>query len=184
MFMDSAGLEGLLGLDGYGILKKIGYPDEDIVKFAKQGDRFRIAVFPSQSEILLATWDNLLLLVRRAWPHSNIPAKLEYQLPVLKTLGGPEGYANIMSRAPTGFSERKILAEDLERLQGKLWEVRKFLHDQLNLNPLFLGNGWIYSDAPAGGKNPIGAREYFGLNGPLRRLRGVQTLDLTVTQPH
>ena len=66
LLMDSEGLNAVAGLDGYAALKEIGYPDEDIGKFLKEGLTFQIVAFPAQGGITRATWDNLIAMLRRS----------------------------------------------------------------------------------------------------------------------
>ena len=66
-----------------------------------------------------------------------------------------------------------MTVEKLERSSGSLKDVRKFLKDVLNLNELYTGDGFTYSE-----DGEKGLAEYFAINQPIANLKNVLLIDL------
>jgi hypothetical protein len=181
MLMDSEGLNAVAGLDGYAALKEIGYTDEDIAKYVKEGLTFEIVVFPAQDRVTAATWDNLMVLLRDQYP--EVDDIVEAHLSELKANSGPHGYKTIMANAPSSATSIPMTTQRLRAGQGKLWEVRKFLHDQLNLNEFYMGDGFTYQCVGETGHLKRGVREYFAVNKPLRAFDSARVTPLSVKVP-
>ena len=181
MLMDAEGLNAVAGLDGYAALKEIGYPDEDIAKFLKEGLNFQIVAFPAQDGITAATWDNLVPMLRDQY--SEVADIVQTGLPELKAHSGPAGYQKIMASRPSEATSAPMTADRLRSGKGELWEVRKFLHDQLNLNEFYTGDGFTYKCDGATGRLKRGVREYFAVNRPIRAFDSAQVTRLSVTVP-
>ena len=181
MLMDSEGLNAIAGLDGYAALKEIGYPDEDIGKFLKEGLTFRIVAFPAQDGITAATWDNLIPMLRDRYPEAA--DIVEARLSELKVSSGPHGYKMIMASVPSSATPTPMTVERLRAGHGELWEVRKFLRDQLNLNEFYMGDGFTYHCDSETGRLKKGVREYFAVNKPIRAFNSAQVTPLSVTAP-
>lgn len=114
--MDSSALDNLIGKDGRQILSEIGYPVEFTDDLLKSGTKFKLVVFPEQS-VKLATWENLLHVVKMAYPAMEADIKkVEGDLPKME-------FAEAMAAG------------------GKITEVRTFLHKTVNVNELYTGNG-------------------------------------------
>ncbi len=181
MLMDSEGLNAVAGLDGYAALKEIGYTDEDIAKYVKEGLTFQIVVFPAQGGITAATWDNLIVLLRDQYP--EVDDIVEAHLSELKVNSGPHGYEMIMASVPSSATSTPMTAERLRAGRRELWEVRKFLRDQLNLNELYMGDGFTYHCDSETRRLKKGVREYFAVNKPIRAFNSAQVTQLSVTAP-
>lgn len=166
MFMNAKGIKNLTGKSLKEILKTIGYSDSYANELIANGTRFKLLIAPKQDEILRGTWNNLLKLVKVQYAGTNIPKFLKRNLKALKT----KSFNTIMKGVDMGV---KMTAEKLNESEGSLWQVRKFLNDVLNLNELYIGDGYTYSED---GKR--GLAEYFSLNKPVRELRDAKLIDL------
>jgi len=145
MFTDSQGLKELIGLSTYDILLKIGYDKPYINELIKKGTQFKLIIAKEGEQILSATWDNLLNLIKSVpeYQHTKIPEFLTKNLEQLKANSGKHGYERIFK----GITDKeKMTADRLNSSKGELWEVRKFLIDVLNLNQLYMGDGFTYND--------------------------------------
>ena len=181
MLMDAEGLDAVADLDGYATLKEIGYSDGDIAKYVKEGLTFQIVAFPAQGGVTAATWDNLMTMLRDQYP--EVDDIVEAHLSELKVNSGPRGYRMIMASVPPSATSTSMTAERLRAGQGELWEVRKLLHDQLNLNEFYMGNGFTYHCDGGTGRLKRGVREYFAVNKPIRAFDSAQVTRLPVTVP-
>jgi len=172
MFMASDGLEDLIGKSLENILLTIGYP-ADYIRQLFQGDtKFKLLVASNQDQILPATWDNLLVLINILYVNTKIPKLLEKNLYDLKQNSFETGYRNIMANRDPNFNG-KMTAQRLNKRNGSLWEVRLFLNDVLNLNELYMGDGYTYTKD---GKK--GVAEYFSLNQSINDLQNPVLIDL------
>ena len=173
MFMDSTGLKQLLGKDTRTILKIIGYPEYYIEQLFKDKTQFKLVVATRGDNIVSGTWDNLLKLVKNAYGKtSKVSEALEKNLESLKTTR----YEDIMTQKDSSFSGKMTLQElekRFEATEGKLWEIRMFLEDVLNLNKLYSGNGFTYND-----KGEKGVPEYFSINQPITELGNYKLINL------
>jgi hypothetical protein len=142
---------------------------------------FQFVAFPTQGDITSATWDNLIAMLEDQYP--EIYNIIQRRLPELKTNSGPEGYDRIMANAPPEATSTAMTAERLRSGKGELWEVRKFLHDQLNLNELYMGDGFTYKCNGGTGRLKIGVREYFAINKPIRSFASPHFTRLSVAVP-
>ena len=181
LLMDAEGLNAIAGLDGYAALKEIGYTDEDITRFLQEGLTFQVVAFPAQGGITAATLDNLIAVLHDQYP--EVDDIVQARLPELKANSGPEGYNKIMASATSSATSMPMTAERLRAGQGELWEVRKFLRDQLNLNELYMGDGFTYKCDGGTGRLARGVREYFAINKPIRSFDSPQFMRLSVTVP-
>ncbi len=183
MFMGEDGLQSLLGKSGPEMLKVIGYPESDILKMASDGTIFRLFVFKSQEQVAPATWENLPGLAQSAYPDSDLGNIIRQHLPSLIKHSGPEGYNAIMKEAPSQIArESKMTLQQLTENKLELWAVRKFLHDVLNLNELYMGDGYTYFYSNPSEGEPAaltrGLKEYFGLNVPTKSFGNSGILEL------
>jgi hypothetical protein len=173
LFMDSNGLQNILGKSLDEILDIIGYPCHQILKLFREGVKFKLLVATSGDQILNGTWDNLLKLVKSKYSSTRIPEYLERNLEELKKNSFKDGYENIMKLKDPSFIDKKMSADELNSREGKLWEVRLFLHHVFNLNELYSGNGYTYNE-----KGEKGLAEYFSINQPISNLENVVLIDL------
>lgn len=174
MFLDSSGLQSFLGLSGYQILIKIGYDAKSIADYLQDGVYFKLVVAPAQSKILAATWNNLGVLITEAYP--KVAHKVIHHLPILEKHSGPDGYKKIMTTIADTY-QAKMTEEEL--FFGQLWQIRKFLHDVINLNSLYMGDGFTYSQN-ADGSVVRGVSEYFSVNAPISTLEKAKLADVVV----
>lgn len=122
--LDEIALGDLVGLDGLEILKHIGYPAGFIRNLLASGTRFKLVLLP-QATLKLATWDNLLDVVQRAYPAWC--EKIEAARPILKCCGYDEAVS----------------------AGGAVTEVRAFLQNKINVNRLFAGDGYTRIEGAA-----------------------------------
>uniref|UniRef100_A0A6C0KPT3 HD/PDEase domain-containing protein n=1 Tax=viral metagenome TaxID=1070528 RepID=A0A6C0KPT3_9ZZZZ len=172
MFMASDGLQELINKSLTDILITIGYPVDYIKELLRSNTKFKLLVASEQDEILPATWDNLLTLITIQYVNTNIPRYLEQNLDELKSNSFNTGFSNIMKARDPSFSG-KMTAERLNYSKGSLWEMRQFLNDVLNLNELYMGDGYTYTK-----DGEKGVAEYFSLNAPIKNLRDVLLINL------
>lgn len=153
--LDSDGLASLIGLSGAEILRHIGYADDTIGDLVERGTRFKLVLIPSAA-LKSATWDNLIALVGEVYPEWR--GRIERVAPRLCELTYDEA-----------------LAED-----GEVAEVRRFLHDEINVNPLFAGDG--FTRRPDNPDEPVCA-EYLVLNQPLEAFGSYCLIEFPVSAP-
>ena len=180
MFMDSTGLQQLLGKDTRTILQIIGYPEDYMEQLFTNKTQFKLVVATKGDNIVSGTWDNLLKLVKDAYGEtSKVSKALEKNLESLKTIK----FDDIMKQKDSVFSG-KMTQQELEKRVEKrvekrdgnlcnLWEIRMFLNDVLNLNKLYSGDGYTYND-----KGERGVPEYFSKNMELTQLGEYSLMDL------
>ena len=172
MFTASEGLQELLGKSFQDILITIGYPLEYIRDLVRNNTKFKLLVASEQDEILPATWDNLLTLITIQYVNTNIPKFLQQNLDELKDNSFKTGFTNIMKSRDPSFTG-KMTVERLNNSDGSLWEVRQFLNDVLNLNELYMGDGYTYTK-----DGERGVAEFFSLNQPVNNLRDAVMIPL------
>jgi hypothetical protein len=153
--LDSDGLASLIGLSGVEILRHIGYADDTIRDLVERGTRFKLVLIPSAT-LKPATWDNLFALVGEVYPEWR--ERIERAAPRLCDLTYDEA-----------------LAEG-----GEVAEVRRFLHDEINVNSLFAGDG--FTRHPDNPDEPVCA-EYLVLNQPLEAFGSYCLIEFPVSAP-
>ena len=169
MFMDSTGLQQLLGKDTRTILQIIGYPEDYMKQLFTNKTQFKLVVATKGDNIVSGTWDNLLKLVKDVYGKtSKVSEALEKNLGSLKKIK----FDDIMKQKVDAFSG-KMTQQELEERKGDLWEIRMFLKDVLNLNKLYSGDGYTYND-----KGERGVKEYFSKNMELTQLGDYSLMDL------
>lgn len=151
--LDSEGLAGLVGLGGADILRHIGYGDATIEDLVARGTRFKLALIPSAA-LKLATWDNLLELAAEVYPDWR------------------ERIERAASRL-CQLSYEEALAEG-----GDVAAVRQFLHDEINVNDLFAGDG--FTRHPDDRDAPVCA-EYLARNQPLEAFGSTCLIEFPVS---
>lgn len=151
--LDSEGLASLIGLSGADILRQIGYSEDAIQDLVERGTRFKLALIPSAA-LKPATWENLLALVVEVYPEWR--TRIERVAPRLPAL-----------------SYEEALAEG-----GEIAAVRRFLHDEINVNPLFAGDG--YTRHPDNPHQPLCA-EYLVRNQPIEAFGSTCLIEFPVS---
>jgi|SaaInlStandDraft_6_1057023.scaffolds.fasta_scaffold12007_3 hypothetical protein len=173
-YLDSKGIEELTTLSDYDKLIKVGYPDKYIHKLLHEGYFFKIVIFKNNAMITSASWENVGKLVN--WVHANqsnfyknaysqdMVIKISRNIPHLIS-----AYSNIAVSSP------EEVYNSLRQQGGELWEVRKYLHKNLNLNKNFTGNGKTYTD-----KGELGVPEFISPNIKISDLNESIIIDLKV----
>jgi len=160
-YVDSKGLEKMVGISNVDRLLKIGYPKKYIKQKVLEGYKFKLVVFNGSETVKNATWDNVVSMVEDIYGHNEISKKLRNNIDTLK-----EMYS--LYSAPYAYNLIKGVG-------GELWEVRKFLEKELNLNILFKGDGFTYNE-----KGVSGMREYISPNVKLSGLKEARLIDLNI----
>lgn len=183
MLTEGRGLRELLGKSLRRILLTIGYTEEEIQRYQDRNTRFKIVVMPVGRDAIPATWENVLTALQSAYPGA-VAQRVQNQLRALREVyqasGNPEeAYRRIRASAPSDSAWNSVNLSSFGQSAGSLWEVRAFLQAELNLNPLYTGDG--YTRTPTG---EIGVPELFMINRPLGTLTGARLLDLgTLSRP-
>ena len=71
MLIDPDGLSALPGLSGYDVLITLGYEPDYLEHKVKEGNKFKLVVFGDGGEAKLATWDNLIDMVKLQYPEER-----------------------------------------------------------------------------------------------------------------
>jgi hypothetical protein len=158
--LDAGAMENMVGLSGGGILRRIGYDGAFIAQLLARNTRFKLALLPLIT-MRLATWDNLLDLVVEAYPDWR--EKIAGSRETLKRLD----YDRVIASG------------------GTATEVRQFLHDRLNVNRLFAGDGFTRHENEHENERSLpgpGSRyaEYAALNRPLKEFSAYCLIDFPV----
>jgi len=151
--LDSEGLASLIGLSGAEILRQIGYREDMIRELAERHTRFKLVLIPSAT-LKPATWENLLALAAEVYPEWR-PC-IERVGPRLQMLSYEEALA----------------------AGGEIAAVRRFLHDEINVNPLFAGDG--YTRHPDDPERPLCA-EYLVRNQPIEAFESSCLIEFPVS---
>lgn len=114
--LDSNGLNELSGLNGREALQNVGYGNTYIDGLIERGTRFKLAVLPEKA-VQLATWDNLLKVVSKAYPE----------------------WKQRINESSNALKHLDFLAAST--IGGTTTEVRKFLFETINVNELYRGDG-------------------------------------------
>ena len=172
------GLENLLGKTGYDMLIEIGYDKDYLVRKVKEGNEFKLVVFPEGGPAKLATWDNVIEVVSGVYP--EVASKLWSNLNALKSTP----FKDIETKAGFDFSEvDKIGPSDLRYMTydrfkasaGSLMDARAFLYFTIHLRELFSGDGYTYTN-----EGRRGLMEFIVPNKPIRELGDNEILDIEV----
>lgn len=143
--LDSSGLNNLIGLNGREVLDNIGYSPVDVEKYLAKGTRFKVVFFPETS-VHLANWNNLLSLTSQAYP--------EWRNKIIDSY-------NHLTMLPY---------DQVINMDGVVGEVRRFLHQNLNVNELYRGDG----------TTPNGIKEYITLNKRIDSFTSYTIIDFPV----
>ena len=145
VFLTSDGHK-LLNLENTGkILKEIGYPADYIKELQKNNTNFKLALLDEckkKGEYILATWDNLLDLLLKAYPE------------IKQKLKTTKNWKNILKKTKPN-KNNKITYETLLR-DFTIQNLRDFMNYIENINNLYTGTGNIKdSDGKITGKEYI-----------------------------
>lgn len=181
MTMGPDGLAQIDGKSGYESLEIIGYEPNYIVTKVNEGNLFKLVTFPEGKDALLATWDNVLVMVQRVYP--EVAYMVENNLSELKKTT----FDTIEARAGFDFSEvdklgssdyRYMTYDRFEKSGGDLIDTRAFLYFTLHLRELFSGDGYTYTS-----NGVRGLKEYFIQNMPIADISGAKVYDIDVELP-
>lgn len=180
--VDSSGLEGLLGLNGYEMLQKVGWDDAYIESKIKSGVTVKLVIFP-ETACKLGTWDNVLHIVEEKYPEvwgkikphrkeicalqpedlPGIEAKLGYSLKDVDNAG---------SKDP-----RYMTIDRFQTCAGSLEECRAFLYFTVYLKEQYTGNGYTRNTS-----GQRGVPEFIVPDEPLSNFEH-RIMDIAVTLP-
>jgi hypothetical protein len=182
MMIDADGLQGLLCLNGYTILKKLGYSNSDIHKFVTQeGLHFKLIVTEPSNKIVLATWDNIPDVLYEAYKPimgetyaRNLQQKIKNAIPALKieSLNSIESSAGYQFGSIKENDPRYMTADCFMASKGSIIDARAFLFHTIQLREEYRGDGYTTG----------GLHEYFSPNVSLKKLGKYQTIDLEVNE--
>ncbi len=77
MLVDPDGLAKLLGKTGYQMLIEVGYQPDYLEHKVKEGNQFKLAVFPEGGAAQLATWDNVFAMVSQVYPDITFSTQIK-----------------------------------------------------------------------------------------------------------
>ena len=179
LLMGPDGLQLLLGKSGLEALQVIGYEPEYIRrKVLVEHNDFKLVVFKEGRDAVLATWDNVIMVVSRVYP--EVTVMLKRNRDALKT----QSFDQIERTAGYDFGEvdkngvndpRFITYERLQASRGTLVVVRAFLYHTVHLKEQYSGDGYTYDD-----RGNRGLKEYIVVNKPIGDLGDHALIDIDV----
>ena len=181
MLVDPDGLSNMLGKTGYEMLIEIGYEPDYLEYKIKEGNQFKLVIFPDGEAAKLATWDNLFEMLIQVYPKTK--GLVEKYRDILKT----KSFEEIESESGFKFLEVEKLGEvdprymTYDRLDldnASLSEFRAFLYFSVHLRELYSGDGW--TRLSSGEK---GVQEYIIPNVPISQLGESRVINIYVPLP-
>ena len=175
MLMDGSGIEGFSGGTRDEILGKIGYPADYIRYLLEKGTTFRLTLFPRPCDAVLADWSGLGFVLERLYD-SKISALFERHRSSLTTLrfADIEAQGEKMSDAyKRGSADPTFMTSERLSQDATLWQFRAFLYNELRLNELYSGDGYIRTES-----GERGNAEYFFVNRPISTIPGAVSVKL------
>jgi len=169
-------LSDFIQYDDDKLADKLGLLKEWIKGYLVKGYKFRLLIFNSEIDSVLANWDNSFLLFEKYYP-LIYPKLSRWKETLMNT---PWSYFEV--NAPFNWLEisRKgrsdpyhMTYDKLQHSEGTLLEVRAFLYFEIGMKELYRGDGWTYSVDGA-----RGYPEYFTFNHPLSEFKSYSFQDL------
>ncbi|CAF0725614.1 unnamed protein product [Didymodactylos carnosus] len=170
-------------------LHSLGYEDKWIRRKLKDGECFRLCLFPRSDECVPGTWDNVFSLVDKHYP-TTISKKLQRHADALKQMSFDdiETRARLSYLAGISYTDVRALAVDrvstdprymseerYAECEGTLEQSRGFLYHRLGLLRLYDGSGFT--------KDMHGrliVREYLQPNMLVEDIVGFRYIDLPI----
>ncbi len=182
MLMGPDGLEKLLGKTGYEMLVEIGYEPNYLEAKVKDGNQFKLVVFPEGGAAKLATWDNVAEVVADVYPETAVSFSLH--LPSLKAAPFDawkrQVTFDLLATDKAGENDPHFMTYDRFRASRQTaLDLRLFLYYTVHLRELFSGDGYTYTAT-----GDRGLMEYIVANKPIRDLGQSEIIDLTVNLPN
>jgi len=180
MLVDPDGLASLLGKNGYEMLIQIGYEPDYLKHKVKEGNQFKLVVFPEGGAAQLATWDNVFAMVEQVYPDLKFPAQIKADFKALP-------FAEIEKQASFKFLDVEKAGKNDSRFMTyqrfvqsaqTLADYRAFLYFTIHLREQYSGDGWTY-DA----QGNRGVKEYIIPNLPIADLGPSEMIDLDIQIP-
>jgi nicotinamidase/pyrazinamidase len=180
MLVDETGLEKLVGKTGYEMLIEVGYEPDYLEHKVKEGNQFKLVVFPEGGSAKLATWDNMLDMVKEAYPDIEVEKyrkdlkEVSFEI-IEQTFGW-----TFLSVEKLGKSDSRFMTyERFQQSSKSLVDFRAFLYFTVHLRELYSGDGWTYT-----ADSKRGVKEYIILNKPLSELGEYRMIDIKIDLPN
>lgn len=175
MLIDMQGLETISSLSGRDKLLFLGWDKRFLKQNIDAGYLFKMVVFPEVEGIKIATWDNVLEMIKEFYPGIVFPLSIVDELK-------ETSFKEIESLAGYNFLDVKEKNDprfmDLNKLQNSCKSVidyRSFLYHSVHLKEQFSGDGWTHD---AHGKRIV--REYVFPNTQIKKLKDATMLDVEI----
>ncbi|CAF0964084.1 unnamed protein product [Didymodactylos carnosus] len=180
---DSDTLRTLVGMPSMDILHYIGNTDEWIQQQLRKGKKFKLIVFGGEDVVKLATWDNIVELMKHAYPEINDCLWEKYR-DELSQLSFEQINSMMVKEQDIVQSYYKgrdykhyITVERFNAIQNPtLGHLRALLYHHIGLNELFTGTGYTMRH-----EGTITGKEYLVTNKPLKELDEYLLLDIDLT---
>lgn len=180
MLVDPDGLDKMLGKTGYEMLVEVGYEKDYLEHKVKEGNQFKLVVFPDGGAAKLATWDNVIQMVKQAYPGIVFPKVIADNLKRKKfyEIEKEAGYEFLKVEKEGKKNPQFMTYERFADSNQTLADYRAFLYFTIHLRELYSGDGWTYD---ANGNR--GVKEYIIPNLPLADLGEHRVIDINVALP-
>lgn len=146
MLVDPDGLAKLLGKTGYEMLIEIGYQPDYLEHKVKEGNQFKLAVFPEGGAAQLATWDNVFAMVELVYPDITFSPEIRNGLKKqsFTQIENLAGY-KFLDIEKVGKNDPRFMTYNrFKRSSHDLAACRSFLYFAVHLREQFSGDGWTY----------------------------------------
>ncbi|MFC1598633.1 hypothetical protein ACFL2U_01300 [Patescibacteria group bacterium] len=180
MLVDPDGLAELLGKNGYKMLLTVGYEPDYLEHKVREGNQFKLVVFPEGGAAKLATWDNVVAMVEQVYPDLKFPAQVVRDLKDLtfQEIEKQAGFTFLEAEKAGKKDPRYMTYQRFVQSAQTLADFRAFLYFTIHLRELYGGDGWTYD---AQGNKCV--KEYIIPNLPIADLGENELIDLDVQVP-
>jgi hypothetical protein len=181
MLIDPEGLSALPGLSGYDTLITLGYEKKYLDGLINSGNKFKLVVFGDGGLAKLATWDNLIDMIKLQY--RDVSLTFEFYRDKLKKTAFNDiesmGSYTFLEVQDAGKSDQRYMTyERFVDSDKTLHDVRAFLYFTVHLRELYSGDGYTYDS-----QGNRGVMEYIVPNKPLSQLGQYGIVDVEVTIP-
>lgn len=181
MLIDPEGLSVLPGLSGYDVLLTLGYEPDYLKHKVDEGNKFKLVVFGDGGLAKLATWDNLIDMVKMQYPEESDTFEIHRETLKITSFNDIQKIAgfSFLDVEKAGNSDRRYMTYDRFRESDKsIASLRAFLYFTVHLRELYSGDGYTYDS-----QGNRGVMEYIVPNKPLSQLGQYGIVDVEVTIP-